>query len=441
MKLTDVIAPSFYDIHKDIKNKNHTHYWLCGGRGSTKSSFTAIEIILGIMRDPQANAVCLRKVKETLKDSVYEQLCWAIDILGEDDNWYKGISPLVLTYLPTGQKIMFRGADNPKKIKSIKFAKGYCKFLWYEELDEFSGIEEVRMINQSLMRGGNDFTVLYSYNPPKSANSWVNTEVQLTRDDRLVHHSNYLSVPPEWLGQIFILEAEILKESKPIAYNHEYLGIITGTGGEVFDNVKIRKISDEEIKEFEIIRRGMDFGFAVDPFSYTVMYYDRKHKNLYIFYEIYKVGLSNYAAYNLIKTENTSNEAIIADSAEPKSISELRQYGLRVIPVKKGKDSIAYGIKFLQSLNSIIIDDIRCPETAREFLNYELEKDANGNFKAGYPDKNNHSIDSIRYGMNNECLNFRDKKNTEKKKRDDFFDNEPKDNMELSDSYINMGRC
>jgi PBSX family phage terminase large subunit len=391
-----------------MKEQKYTHYWLGGGRGSTKSSFVAIEVILGIMKDPNSNAVVLRKVKDTLKDSVFEQLCWAIEVLGVSQYWHVPEAMLVLTYLPTGQKIIFRGADKPKKIKSIKFSKGYCKFIWYEEVDEFEGMEEIRMINQSLMRGGQSFVVFYSYNPPKSANNWVNAEVQLTREDRLFHHSNYLTVPKEWLGEQFIIEAEHLKEAKPKAYEHEYLGEVVGTGGEVFDNVQIRKISDEEIADFYNVKRGLDFGFAIDPLSYTTVHYDRKKKRLYIFRELYKVGMSNHAAYQEIKTENKNNEMVLADSAEPKSIHELRQYGLKIRGVKKGPDSIEYGIKFLQSLESIIIDDIRCPETAREFLTYELDKDANGNFKASYPDKNNHAIDAVRYALNDEAMKFKE---------------------------------
>lgn len=417
MKLSTAIAPSFSDVHKDIKQKKHTHYILAGGRGSTKSSFVAIEMVLGIMKDPKANGVALRKVKDTLHSSVFEQLAWAIEILGVEAYWNVPESNLVMTYIPTGQKILFRGADKPKKIKSLTFKSGYCKYIWYEELDEFGGMEEIRMINQSLMRGGDSFTVFYSYNPPKSANNWVNAEVKLTRDDRLIHHSNYLTVPKEWLGQQFILEAEHLKEVNELAYQHEYLGKVVGTGGEVFGNVTCRIISDTEISEFEVIRRGMDFGFAVDPFSYGTMHYDMKHKRLYIFFEIYKVGLSNHAAYGLVSAENKSNEMVTADSAEPKSINELRQYGLKIRPVKKGPDSIEFGIKFLQDLEQIIIDDKRCPETAREFLTYELEKDANGNYKAGYPDRNNHAIDMTRYALNDECMRFKERV---KKKPDEF---------------------
>lgn len=427
MRLSEVIAPSFHPVHLDVKRGGHTHYWLRGGRGSTKSSFVAIEIILGIMSDPNANAVVLRKVKDTLKESVLEQLTWAIEVLGVEDYWHVPEAKLVITYTPTGQEIRFRGADKPKKIKSMKFSRGYTKFIWYEEVDEFNGMEEIRMINQSLMRGGPKFTVFYSYNPPKSANNWVNAEVTLTRPDRLTHHSTYLTVPSEWLGETFIVEAEHLRDTKPTAYEHEYLGEVTGTGGEVFDNVQIRKISDEEISDFHNVRRGLDFGYAVDPLAYLVMHHDRKYKRLYIYHELVKVGLSNREAKNHIAAENKINAQIYADSAEPKSIHELIQYGLRVFPVKKGPDSIEYGIKFLQDLEAIIIDDERCPETAREFLTYELEKDANGNFKARYPDKNNHSIDATRYALNDEYMKLRPEKPKMLKLQGSFYGTELED--------------
>jgi PBSX family phage terminase large subunit len=410
VSLRNVIAPSFYEAHWDVHDGKHTEYWHSGGRGSTKSSYISVEIVLGIMEDPNAHAVVLRKVKDTLRESVMDQIEWAIIALGVEDYWDIPDAKLVITYKPTGQEIRFRGADKPKKIKGIKYPRGYCKFIWYEELDEFAGMEEIRMINQSLQRGGDKFVVFYSYNPPKSANNWVNTEKLLTRDDRLVHHSTYLDVPREWLGPRFLTEAEHLKASKPTAYEHEYLGEVTGTGGEIFDNVTIRRISDEEIRDFYEIKRGLDFGFAIDPLAYNVMHYDRKHKRLYIYHELYQVGLSNKAAFEHIKQENKNNETVIADSAEPKSIHELRQYGLKMRAVKKGPDSIDWGVKFLQDLDQIIIDDTRCPNTAREFLSYELEKDVQGNWKAGYPDKNNHSIDAVRYAMVDEALQFKERK-------------------------------
>ena len=252
-RLTDVIAPSFYDLYYDVTENAHTHYWLKGGRGSTKSSFVSVMIILGIMGDAAANAVVIRKVKDNLRDSVYNQLLWAIDKLGAAHLWQEKLSPMELVYLPTGQRILFRGADKPQKLKSTKVKKGYIKYIWYEELAEFGGMAEIRSINQSLMRGGNGFVVFYSYNPPQSKRNWVNKEALTERKDRIVHHSTYIDVPAEWLGKDFIREAEHLKKTKPELYEHEYLGYATGTGGEVFTNITQRRITDEEIAAFDRI--------------------------------------------------------------------------------------------------------------------------------------------------------------------------------------------
>ena len=392
-----MIAPSFYEVHNDIKSAAHTHYRLSGGRGSTKSSFVSIEIILGIMSDENANAVALRKVGKYLKDSVFNQLKWAIDILGVSDYWKVKQSPLELIYEKTGQKIMFRGADDPKKIKSTKADKGYIKFIWYEELDQFTGSAEIRSVNQSLMRGGEDFVVFYSYNPPKSRRSWVNRETEWNTEDTLTHKSTYLDVPPDWIGAQFILEAEQVRKTHPQIYENEYLGNVTGTGGEIFTNITVREISDEEINGFDKIRCGVDFGYAADPFVFLQCAY---HKNrLFIFDEIYCAGLSNSRAAQMISEKKVSNGFIVCDSAEPKSIRDLREQGLRVRGARKGPDSIEYGIKFLQSLDEIVIDKARCPNAEREFMGYELGRDMNGDFRAEYPDKNNHTIDAARYAL------------------------------------------
>lgn len=399
IRLSDSIAPSFHEVHEDLKQEKYTHYWLKGGRGSTKSSFASIEIVLGMMKDPLANTVALRKVKDTLKDSVFEQFLWAIEKLGVSQYWHAIKSPMEITYIPTGQKIIFRGADNPKKIKSTKVSKGYIKYIWYEEVDEFFGMEEIRTINQSLMRGGKRFIVFYSFNPPQSIRNWVNNEILTERKDRLVHHSTYLDVPKHWLGEPFFIEAEHLQKVNERAYNHEYLGEVTGTGGEVFTNVTVRDITDEEISIFDRIKRGLDLGYASDPLHYTVCHFDKARRRLYIFYEIQKVGMKNRSAVNQIKKENINNGRIVADSAEPRTIAEFKDLGLRIIGAKKGPGSVEHGIKFLQDLEEIIIDNKRCPNTAREFLNYELEKDKEGNFKADFPDKDNHSIDAVRYAL------------------------------------------
>lgn len=257
------------------------------------------------------------------------------------------------------------------------------------------------------MRGGESFCVFYSYNPPKSQRNWVNTEVLLPQETRVVHHSTYLTVPKKWLGVQFFLDAEHLEKTKPDNYRHEYLGEVTGTGGAVFTNLVIRPIVDEEIERFDNISRGLDWGYASDPLHYTVNHYDSTRRRLYIFYEIQLKSLSNRRAAEMIKAENKNNGLITCDSAEPKSIAEISDYGLRVIGARKGPDSVEYGIKWLQDLEEIIIDPVRCPHTAQEFNEYELESDGNDGFKAKFPDKNNHSIDAVRYSRESDMKNVR----------------------------------
>lgn len=406
VRLTDLIAPQFYDIHWDIIEGKHTHYKLYGGRGSTKSSFISIEIILGMMDDPNANAACFRRVGNTLQESVFEQLMWAIEALGVGHLWKPNLSPLRITYLPTGQRIVFRGCDDPNKSKSIKLRHGYFKYIWYEERAEFEGDEDERKINQSLMRGGDKYVVFYSWNPPKSLNSWVNQDVLQVREDTLCSHSTYLTVPREWLGEQFFVEAEELKKRKKLAYRHEYLGEAIGTGGKVFDNVILREITPEEIAVFDKIKQGLDFGFAADPLAFLRMHYNKKQHRLYIFREIYQVSMKNRAVVAGIREINPENKIITADSEEPRSIATLNEMGLRILPAKKGPGSVDHGMDFLANeIDEIIIDPVTCPNASREFSTYELERDKNGNFKGGYPDKDNHTIDACRYAMEDEMIN------------------------------------
>ncbi|AUJ86857.1 PBSX family phage terminase large subunit [Enterococcus sp. CR-Ec1] len=404
VKLTDVLAPSFYSFHKAVKDGLHSSYWLKGGRGSTKSSAISVEIILGIEKDTNANAVVLRKVAETLRESVYEQMLWAIDILGLTDEYHASVKPLRITKIKTGQRIIFKGAEKPKKVKASKFRRGYAKFIWYEEVDEFNSMAEIRTINQSLGRGGAGITIFYSFNPPESNTNWTNLEIQQqqVRDEVFVHHSDYRTVPKEWLGELFIQEAEHLKKTNEDKYKHEYLGEVTGTGAEVFKNITVRKITDEEVASFDKISHGIDHGYAGDPMHYTKNHFDKTRSKLYIFGEVHKVGLSNLKAVSAIRKLNPDNEIVIADSAEPRTNNEFKDLGLKIKGAKKGPGSIEHGIKWLQDLEEIIIDPYRCPNTKREFSTYELERDTNGNLKGSYPDKNNHSIDAVRYSREEE---------------------------------------
>ena len=401
-RLSQCISENFYSVHRDIRQGEHTHYWMKGGRGSGKSSFISIEVILGMLEDTEANAVVLRKVAANLKDSVVEQMMWAIHALGAGEEWERKASPPELIRKSTGQKILFRGCDNPRKLKSIKFQKGYAKYIWYEEADEFSGMGELRSLNQSLMRGGRTFRVFYSYNPPKYGRSWINQEAAESREDRLVHHSTYLEMPEEWLGNQFLAEAEYIRQKHPNVYRHEYLGEVTGGGGEVFRNLTFRKISDEEMEGFDHISRGLDWGYAVDPLHYTVNHYDKTRRRLYIFFELRATGMSNRRLAEEIEKENGGRGEIICDSAEPKSIAEMREMGVAAVGARKGPDSVSYGIKWMQDLEEIIIDPERCPATAKEFGGYEYETDGRGGWKAAFPDRDNHAIDAVRYSREND---------------------------------------
>ena len=407
IRLSRCIGTGFYGLHREIRKGEYVHYWLKGGRGSGKSSFISIEIILGVIEDERANAVVIRKVAANLKDSVFEQMNWAIRTLGVEDEWERKLNPLELVRKGTGQRILFRGCDDPRKLKSVKFQQGYAKYIWYEETDEFSGMAELRSMNQSLMRGGEDFRVFYSYNPPKYARSWVNQEAAEERSDRIAHHSTYLTMPEEWLGSQFLAEAEYIRKRHPESYHHEYLGEVTGGGGEVFRNLTLREITETEIASFDRISRGLDWGYAVDPLHYTVNHYDRTRRRLYIFHELRARGMSNRRLAAEIGKENRNRREVICDSAEPKSIAEMREYGIAAVGAKKGPDSVYYGIKWLQDLEEIIIDPKRCPETAREFSGYEYEADGRDGWKAVFPDRENHAIDAVRYSRENDMRHVR----------------------------------
>lgn len=367
-----------------------------------------MEVIDLLMHYEQMHAVVLRQVADTLRGSVYQQIIWAISALGLEDEFNCTVSPLEITRRSTGQKIYFRGADDPGKIKSIKVPFGYIGIVWFEELDQFSGEESVRKIEQSVIRGGDMAFKFKTFNPPKSANNWANQYIKIPREDRLVTESNYLTVPPKWLGKPFLDDAEFLKATNPIAYENEYLGVANGVGGNVFDNVLVREISDEELAQFDRIYRGVDWGWYPDPFAYVAMYYDAARLRLVIIDEYRCNKQSNAQTAEALKRRGVGkNTMVICDSAENKSIGDYCEAGIFARPAAKGPGSVEYGMKWLQSLNEIVIDNRRCPETTREFLEYEYARDKEGNVITGYPDANNHSIDAVRYALEDVIRNVR----------------------------------
>lgn len=421
IQLGDWIIPYFRELFKDIMEHNHTHYINKGGRGSTKSSFIALMIIILLCTHEDICVLCLRKVANTVQTSIFPQIKWWIYKLGIENEFFmpkRYNTPIV--YKKTGQKIFFSGLDDAGKVKSFKPERDnqYLGITWFEEFDQFSA-EEVRNVIETTIRG-RDFWYFYSFNPPISKNNWANVyaEEARLRPNTLVTSNTYLDVPREWLGDAFFEEAEMLKLTNIRAYNHEYMGEATGTGGDVFENVVAEDLSKivpvqwsgngEVLKRapryttFDHIYNGIDWGYAVDPFRFTRSHYDRRTHELYIFDEYSTKMKRNEEVFDELFNKYKKvqrGEMITADSAEPKSIDDFHAYGARIRGAQKGADSVRYGIQWLQGLAHIYIDPVRCPLTYKEFVGYEYPRDKNGDFLSVYPDKDNHSIDSVRYAL------------------------------------------
>lgn len=404
LNLNDAVAPVYDAALNDILDHNHVHYVFKGGRGSAKSSFISEMIPLLLIQYPSVHALVFRKIGNTMKNSVWSQVVWGIDKWGLRD--YFSIPKTIanpIIYKPTGQQILFMGLDDPNKVKSVKLPFGYIGITWFEELDQFAGEKEIRKVLQSTMRGGTMFWDFRSFNPPISNLNWANQYATdaMSRVNTLVTTTSYLDIPEDWLGGAFIDEAEDLKETNPRAYEHEYLGVPVGTGGNVFENVEPLYMNDDFIEGFERTYNGIDWGWFPDPFHFSSCAVDLSRRNMYIFREFRANKLSNQETFDKIYNELhyvKPDDIITADSAEPKSISDFKSYGgYGCRPAKKGPDSVQYSMKWLQSLNHIYIDPNRCPATYKEFVEYEYDRDKDDEVVSGYPDFNNHAIDSVRY--------------------------------------------
>ena len=425
IKLNDAIIDMYKPVLRDILNHEHSHYVFPGGRGSTKSSFAGgIAIPLLIMANPDTHAIAFRKVGNTVQKSIFSQVVWGIYKLGVESLFKipKTFSTPIV-YIPTGQQIIFMGLDDPQKVKSIKLPFGYIGITWFEELDQYSGENELRNVMQSTMRGGSKFWDFRTFNPPISKNNWANEYTEdcemYRQEDTLVIRNTYLDVPEEWLGEQFIEEANFLKDINERAYIHEYLGQAIGTGGDVFPNVEdmdmnqrvqYRDANGTVIREvprwqtFDVVYHGMDVGFAIDPTRYVKCYFDRSHLNLYIFDEFTTKHNRSADIYEQLYNQRkllTQQDQLVVDPGGGGLfvIADFRAFGAYAREADKGPGSVEYGIKWLQGLAHIYIDKRRCPDTYREFVEYEYEQDRDGNFISAYPDENNHSIDAVRYAL------------------------------------------
>lgn len=396
------IAQVYHSVLDDIEAGEHSIFNLPGGRGSAKSSFVGLTITKGVMDDPtgESNAIIFRAVGETLRDSVYAQILWSIDTLGVTDLWECTVKPMECVYKPTGAVIKFRGLDDPRKLKSIRPRQGHFRYIWFEEYCELAGEGFARSVVQSVVRGQGPKPIIFrSFNPPISANAWANQAIAAPDKRALTVHTTYHDVPPEWLGEAFIEEAERLKVVNPRAYEHEYEGKAVGTGSDVFENLDVRMITDEEVGNLVSIYQGCDFGFSADPTAFIRLAYDRKTETIFLLDEIYSRGLRNTALAAEIKKRKYQQWMVTGDSADPRSIADLKDNGLYARACHKFPGCVQYRIRWLQH-RKIVIDPARTPNAHREFTQYTYKVDKNGEVLPVLVEGAEHTVDAAAYALN-----------------------------------------
>lgn len=407
-----IFAMTYNKAFRAIMKHSKERYTFTGGRASCKSSFISLVIVILIVMFPSYNALILRKTAKTLRRSVFEQIVWAINKLGLTAHFKipkSQTAALPITYIRKNgrtQYIIFAGSDDPEKLKSIKVSSGYFAILWVEEKTEFTPAE-LQNIKISVLRGGETFYIFESYNPPSAARHWCNREAASPDLNRMVIHTTYKDIPREWLGDAILHDIEQTKQNNLRAYENIYLGIVTGTGQNVFENVKLREITDEEIAAFDYLYNGLDWGYYPDPFAFSTSAFSASKQTLYIFDELYMNKQGNYEAFQKLSKHmeahgmNIARDRITADSAELKSIADFRTWGGNVRGAIKGIGSREAGFKWLQGLKKIVIDPARCPHIADEFTLFEYEIDKRtGEIMSGYPQgQPDHGIDTVRYSL------------------------------------------
>ena len=407
-KLSEFLPPKFHSVWRATLNQDILNIVCKGGRGSGKSSDIA-HIVTQLLMRYAVNAVGIRYVDNTLEQSLYEQMKWAIEQQGVSHLFKFNKSPLRITYKPRGNYMIFRGAQNPERIKSLKDSKFPFAIGWIEELAEFKNEDEVTTITNSLLRGELDdglfYKFFYSYNPPKRKQSWVNKkyETSFQPKNTFIHHSTYKDNP--FISKEFLSEVEAARARNPRRAEWEYDGKAIGSGIVPFDNLRIEagSITDEMVANFDNIRQGLDYGYATDPLAFVRWHYDKKRNCIYAIDELYEVKCSNRRAAQWIKSNKYHYQDIIAE-VEPKSNAEMRnEHDIsKIRQVTKGPDSVEYGEKWLDDLDAIYIDPIRTPNIAKEFENIDYQTYRDGNPKPRLEDKDNHTIDATRYAFNDD---------------------------------------
>lgn len=390
----------------EIVGKGYKSYWsfrgrydVCkGSRASKKSKTTALRIIYNMMKYDQSNTLVVRKTYRTLKDSCFTDLKWATKRLEVENLWEFKYSPLEATYLRTGQKILFRGLDDPLKVTSITVEYGYLCWAWLEESYEITSEKDFDTLDESI-RGElpphlwKQWMITFN---PWNEHHWLKKRFFDAENDPdiLAITTNYKC--NEWLDDADLRLFENMKKNNPRRYQVAGLGNWGIVDGLVYENWKEEEFTLDQVIDCDSVN-GIDFGYTNDPAAVFIGFIDTEHKKLYVWDEIYKKGLSNKRLYEEIESSHYQKKSYTADCAEPKSIDELRGYGLRVEKSQKGKDSIMHGIQYIQDFEIIIHP--RCVNFITEIGNYTWDEDRLGN-KINRPiDDFNHLMDAMRYAV------------------------------------------
>lgn len=390
----------------EIVGRGYKSYWnfrgryaACkGSRASKKSKTTALRIIYNMMKYDKSNTLVVRKTYRTLKDSCFTDLKWATRRLEVEHLWEFKYSPLEATYLPTGQKILFRGLDDPLKITSITVDYGFLCWVWLEEAYEITSEKDFDTLDESI-RGElppylwKQWMITFN---PWNEHHWLKKRFFDAKDDPdiLAITTNYKC--NEWLDEADLRLFDNMKEKNPRRYQVAGLGNWGIVDGLVYENWKEEEFTLDQVINCDSVN-GIDFGYTNDPAAVFIGFIDTEHKKLYVWDEIYKKGLSNKRLYEEIESSHYQKKSFTADCAEPKSIDELRGYGLRVEKSQKGNDSITHGIQYIQDFEIIIHP--RCVNFITEIGNYTWDEDRLGN-KINRPiDDFNHLMDAMRYAV------------------------------------------
>lgn len=397
LKLSELVLPAY----KEFWNTKKTYVICKGSRGSGKSKNAALWHIVNMIKYPLSNTLVIRKTERTIRDSCYADLQWAINKLGLEEYWKCTISPLELTYTPTGQKILFRGLDSGLKITSITVPVGVLNWCWLEEFYEISDEDDFDIIDESIrgqLPDGHFKRITCTFNPWSDKHFAKRRFFDKQYDDVLAMTTTYKDNP--FLSETDIKLFERMKEQNPRRYRTAGLGEWGISEGLVYENWEEREFSVEEVKKTDGIKTafGLDFGYSIDPTAFICSLVDTKDMKIYVYDEMYKKKLSNQQIYKEIHRMGYAKEIIIADSAEPKSIDELRSLGLsRIRGASKGKDSIMNGIQYIQNFKIIIHP--RCVNFLTEISNYVFGKDKFGHTTNKPIDDWNHAMDGWRYSI------------------------------------------